>query len=100
PSPERDVDGAADLLVEQDLVRPAVDAVVQADAELADAARAFVEVEHLVQVALVLVARRADDPSLLEAKANAGDAAPGVDARRLEVDVALDRALDGRGVDL
>ena len=37
---DREVDRAADLLVEQDLLREAVDPVVRADAELAEAARA------------------------------------------------------------
>src|SRR4029079_2865087 len=43
-------DGPADLLVEQDRARGAVDAEVRADPELADEARAAVRLECAVQV--------------------------------------------------
>ena len=58
---DREVDRAADLLVEQDLLREAVDAVVGADAELAQAARALVGVERLDQEVLVALRRGVDD---------------------------------------
>ena len=50
------VDGAADLLVEQDLAGPVDDPVVGADAELAEAAGALIGVEHLDQELLALEA--------------------------------------------
>ena len=59
--PTREVDRAADLLVEQDLLREAVDAVVGADPELAEPARALVGVEHLDQELLVALGGRVDD---------------------------------------
>src|SRR4051794_12220397 len=46
---DRHVDGAAELLVEQHLLGRLGDAVVRADAELAQATRAIIRVEHLVQ---------------------------------------------------
>ena len=47
---DREVDGAADLLVEEDRADRAVDAEVGADAELAEEARAGVRVERGLQV--------------------------------------------------
>ena len=47
---EREVDGAADLLVEEDRADRAVDAEVRADAELAEEAGAVVGVERRLQV--------------------------------------------------
>src|SRR3954451_18932252 len=47
---EREVDGAADLLVEQDRADRAVDPAVRADADLAEAARARIGRERALQV--------------------------------------------------
>ena len=49
---DREVDGAADLLVEQDRAGAVLDPEVGADPELAQAARALVGVEHADQVLL------------------------------------------------
>src|SRR5438067_1250981 len=46
PHSEREVHRAADLLVEEDVAREAVDLVVEAERNLADAARAVVELEQ------------------------------------------------------
>ena len=60
--PDRHVHGAADLLVEQDVAGPAVDPVVGADAELAQAARALVGVEQADQVLLAALGARRRRP--------------------------------------
>src|SRR3954453_5328635 len=88
------MDGPADLLVEQDLAGPGRDAVVGADAELAETAGTFVGVEHLDQEVLALLGRGVGDLAALEAKANSGDLAPGVARRQVEGDLALGRVLD------
>src|SRR5918998_718586 len=53
---EREVDRAADLLVEEDVARPAVDLVVEAEGELTDDAGAVVDREQALEV--VVPARR------------------------------------------
>ena len=58
---DREVDRAADLLVEQDLLGEAVDAVVGADAQLTQPARAIVGVERLEQELLVSLRGGVDD---------------------------------------
>ena len=55
---DREVDGAADLLVEQDLTGSLRDAVVGADPELAQAAGAGIGVEHLDQEILAALGAR------------------------------------------
>ena len=76
--PDRHVHGAADLLVEQDLLGAGGDPVVRADAELAEAARAVVGVEHLVQEVLALLGRGVHDLAVLEGEAHAGHLAAAV----------------------
>ena len=71
------VDGAADLLVEEDVAGAAVDPVVRADAELAQAPGALVRVDELDQELLAALGRRVDDLAGLEAEADARDLAPG-----------------------
>src|SRR3954453_13179258 len=88
------MDGPADLLVEQDLPGPRGDAVVRADAELAEAAGPVVGIEHLDQEVLALLGGGVDDLAALEAKPNSGDLAPGVARRQVEGDLALGRVLD------
>src|SRR5688572_29890170 len=48
--PEGEVHRAADLLVEENVARPAVDLVVEAEGELADDARAVVDGQKALQV--------------------------------------------------
>src|SRR3712207_3580731 len=94
---EREVDGAADLLVEQDLADGAVDARVRADAELADAAGAVVGGERRLQDLVSALRARRDDGALPELEFDPGD----LDAARargdVEPDAALGRRLDGAG---
>src|SRR3954468_2620324 len=58
----------ADLLVEQDLLGAGGDAVVGSDAELAEAARARVGVEHLEQQLLATIGGGVLDAAVLEAE--------------------------------
>ena len=95
-----EVDGAADLLVEEDLAGAVGDAEVGADAELAEAAGALVGVEHLDQEVLAALGGRVDDLAALEAEADAGDLAAGVGRRQVEGDLALGRVLDRAGEEL
>ena len=97
---DRQVHRAADLLVEQDLLRAGGDAVVGADAELAEPARALVGVEHLDQEVLALLGRGVDDLAVLEAEAHAGHLAAAVGGRERERDLAVRRVLDRAGEEL
>ena len=72
---DRHVDGAADLLVEEHLEGAAVDPVVGADAELAEAAGSLIGVEQLDQVLLAPLGARVDNLAGLEAQLDAGDLA-------------------------
>src|SRR5262245_11734303 len=76
-----EVDGATDLLVEQDLPGAVGDAVVGPDPELAEAARAIVGVEHLDEELLALLGARVDDPAALEPEPDPGDLATRVTGR-------------------
>src|SRR3954453_5375118 len=49
---EREVHGAADLLVEEDVAPEAVDLVVEAERDPADAVRSLFHLEHRLQVGL------------------------------------------------
>ena len=75
---EREVDGAADLLVEERRADRAVDAEVRADADLAEAPRARVGLQRALEVVLAALGARADDEPLVELQRDARD----VDARR------------------
>ena len=59
---EREVDGAADLLVEEDRADRALDAEVRADAELAEEPRAGVGRERALEVLVALLGARARRP--------------------------------------
>ena len=63
---DREVDGAADLLVEEDRADRAVDAEVGADAELAEEAGAGVGLERRLQVGVAALGLRADHAALAE----------------------------------
>src|SRR5690606_23691042 len=95
-----EVDGAADLLVEEDLAGPVGDAEVGADPELAEAAGALVGVEHLDQELLAALGGRVDDLAALEAEADARDLAAGVGRRQVEGDLALRGVLERAGEEL
>src|SRR5436305_13418883 len=65
---ERDVHRSADLLVEEDVLREAVDLVVHPDGDLSEPARPRVEAEHRVED--LAAARRLcrDDAAVLDAR--------------------------------
>src|SRR3712207_6523876 len=67
-APDREVHRAAELLVEEDVLRRPADAVVGPDAELPEIPRPLVRVEHGVEELLPLLGARRDDPAALEAK--------------------------------
>src|SRR5215211_6536994 len=97
---DREVDRAADLLVEQDVARSAVDPVVGADPQLAQPPRAVVGVEQLVQEGLAALGACIGDPATLEAQPNSADLAPADHRREVKADLALDRILDRAGEEL
>src|SRR5215210_166432 len=68
--PDREVDGAVDLLVEESVSEGSIDALVTADPELAEAACAVVGPEGREQEVLVALRRCLDDRSALEAEAD------------------------------
>src|SRR5919201_6089884 len=70
PHPEREVHRAADLLVEEDVPREAVDLVVEAERDFAEDAGAGVHVEQRVQVLLAARSLRLHHAPALEAQAN------------------------------
>src|SRR3954452_18912766 len=76
-APEREVDGAADLLVEEDRAGRAVDAEVRPDPELAEVARAAVGLERTLEVLVARLGPRRDDLPVAELELDAVD----VDAR-------------------
>src|SRR5215211_3306596 len=94
------MNGAADLLVEQDLAGAGRNPVVGADAELAEAACAVIGVEHLDQELLALLGARVDDLAAFEAEADARDLTAGVTRRQVEGDLTLGGVLDGTGEEL
>ena len=100
PHSEREVHRAADLLVEEDVAREAVDLVVEAERNLADAARAVVELEQRAEVILTAGGLRGDDPPLLQAEPRVVDLATSEDGRKPEPDRAVDAAFDRARVDL
>src|SRR5918995_5320413 len=97
---ESEVDRAADLLVEQDVADEAVDALVDADAELADPPRAVVDGQDLMQKLLARFSGGRDDLASPELEANTRDRSPCVEPRILERDDTLGALIDRRRVDL
>src|SRR5438093_7838000 len=97
---EREVHRAADLLVEQDVTREAVDLVVQAEGDLAEDARPRVHVEERLQELVPLARIGADDATTLEAQANVLHPAPLEDGREREANFAFGFGLDGARDDL
>ena len=70
---EREVDGAADLLVEQRRADRAVDAEVRPDADLAEPPRTIVGGQRALQVVLAVLGGRGDDEPVAELQVVAGD---------------------------
>src|SRR5215475_13061284 len=94
------MDGAADLLVEEDVAREAVDFVVEAEGDLPCDARAVVQFEQRFEVALAARRLGRDDAPVLEAQARVVDLATVEDSRQAEADRAVDACLDWARVDL
>ena len=88
-APTARCDGAADLLVEEDRADGLVDALVGADADLAEARRARVGRERLAQVGLAALGARVDDAALAELELDPRD----LDAARARRDREADAAL-------
>src|SRR5207245_11199964 len=78
---ERDVHGAADLLVEEDVAGEAVDLVVEPERGLAENPRARIHLEERREVVLTASCLCRDDTAALEAQPHVLDLAP-VEARR------------------
>src|SRR3954471_5436416 len=97
---EREVHRAADLLVEEDVAREAVDLVVEAERDLADAVRSLVHLEQRPQVVLASGRFGVDDPALLEPEPHIFQLAPAEDGGKREPDRAVDGGLDGARVHL
>src|SRR3954452_10232244 len=97
---QREVHGAADLLVEEDRADRAVDAEVRPDADLAQAPRARVGVERLAQVALAALRARLDDLAVAEDERHAAHVDAGRRGGDVEVDAAIRAGLVRAGEDL
>src|SRR5207253_2663539 len=95
-----EVDGPADLLVEQDHPRRPGDARVRADPELAEEPGAGVGLERLEQVGLAALGTGVDDLARLEAQLDAGDVDPRRAGRDGEAHGARGRVLVRAGEDL
>src|SRR3954465_3326847 len=94
------MDGAADLLVEQDLAGAVGDPVVGADPEFTETPCSVVRVAHLDQDLLALLGARVHDLAALESEVNSRDLSAGVARRQVEADLSLGRVLDGAGEEL
>ena len=97
---EREVDGAADLLVEQDRADRAVDPEVGADPELAEDAGAVVGVERRLQVGVAALGARGHHAALAELERHVLDHHAARRRRDREADPALGRVLVRAGEDL
>ena len=80
-----EVDGSVHLLVEENVAREAGDPRIAAEAELAEAARAVVRREDLLQELLALVGARLDDLAGTEDEPRPDDVVAEVDGRELRV---------------
>src|SRR4051812_13669101 len=97
---QREVDRAADLLVEEDRADRAVDAVVGAEAELAQAPRAVVRAQRLAQVGLAALGARLDHLAVAEHERDPGDVDPGRRRGDVEEDAPVGARLVRPGEDL
>src|SRR5439155_15773641 len=97
---EGEVDGAADLLVEQDRPDGAVDPEVGADAELAQPARPRVGRQGLAQVVLAALGARLDDLAVAEDELHPRDVDAGGRGGDVEADAPVRAVLVRAGEDL
>ena len=97
---DREVDGAADLLVEEDRPDRPVDAEVRADAELAEPARALVGGERRPQVVLALARAGLHHAALAELELDPLDRHAARARGQREAGAALGGRLDRPGEDL
>src|SRR3954453_21203353 len=100
PGAERDVDRAADLLVEEDVAREAVDLVVEPERALAEEARLGVHVEQRAQIITAARGLRGHDLAALEAQPDVVDGVPVEDRGKAEADLAFGAVLDRAREDL
>src|SRR5829696_2361346 len=94
------MDGAADLFIEEHVLAEALDAVIRADAPLAQDAGARVRVEQGGQQLLAFRSFFLDNPAVLEPQLNIRHFLPVIQGRVFESDPAVDRILEGTGEDL
>src|SRR4051812_16166347 len=92
-APDREMDGAADLLVEEDRADGAVDAEVRSDADLAQQRGAVVRGERLAQVGLAALGARGHDAPRAELELDPLDFDPARAGGDREADRALGRVL-------
>src|SRR5919198_1828439 len=97
---ERDVHGAADLLVEERVIGEAVDLVVQTERDLAETARALVHLQEGIEEGAAAPSLRLHDPSALEPQSDVLDLAALEERREGEADLPCRLGLDGARVDL
>src|SRR5215218_806522 len=97
---ERQVDRAADLLVEQDRPDRAVDAGVRPDPDLAQPAGAGVGIQRREEVVVAALGAGVDDAALAELELDPGDLDAARARRDREADAALGRVLVRAGEDL
>src|SRR2546423_3865092 len=86
---ERDVDRAADLLVEEDVPREAVDLVVEAERALPEEPRLGVHVQDRLEVLATACGLRRDDLAALEPQTDVLDGVAVEDRGKAEADLAL-----------
>ena len=91
---ERDVDRAADLLVEEDVAREAVDLVVEPEGELAEHGGAGVHLEQRAEEVGAARGLGRDHAPALEPEPHVGDLAALEDAGEAEADLAARLRLD------
>src|SRR3954471_7699066 len=97
---EGQVHRAADLLVEEDVAREAVDLIVEPERELAHAGCSFVHREERLEVRLSTGGLGFDDAALFEPKPDVVHLATVEHGRKGEPDRAVDACLHRAGVDL
>ncbi len=91
---------AADLLVEQDVAREAVDLVVQAEGHLAEDARALVHVEQRLQIVVAGGRLGVHDAATLETQPDVLHPTPSEDCGKRETNLASGLRLDRAREDL
>ena len=87
---EGHVHRAADLLIEERVLREALDAVVRPEGEFADAARARIGIQQFDEIILPTCGGRLRDDAVLKGEADVLDLAPAEVRGIGEVDVAVD----------